>query len=990
MLQLLLLPMLLLAAGTAATSDEPAADGLDLLSREELLAELRRVRSVASSGAISHSKFSATAVTYPGVLTAAQNASSGSAPLILNATCSPSSQAASGDGLTMTVSAAAARHPQLYTDTREVVYDMSPRASFAFDGRVKVATVPQCSGNCRQQIQAVKDDGARLVALTEEHVSGTTPWTGFQAIAKEVGIAIVVPMRWSDTTSGDQFNAAVICLANGSLAQAAYTGQTVHEKQFPVFGWPPGPGPRVQTGEMPVVPAQSGVQVYDVPLVGRVGIAMCFDVNFPEMWYQAYALGAQIMVWPTVMGAPDRDIISYARLFRFHVIACGSRRIDYENGPAEASLKNSGMILNTIGETVDDIKVVAVVDRNSRYNQSYGATTGTVDLDAEWVHENGPGALTCGGLQQICMKYPGVFEFIIGGCFDEDKAGASESDNKGGLAGCSFRNQTHTDQRGTGPTNSVMLFASKNQSAMTVKAAFAEFGVVAWRDYIFASRQAINSLRQMNLPVLAWGGRIPCSPRTGLRKQGSFWCPPPPPQPPPPPPPGPPIDPAFKTHTGFYCEHTGCGNMPSCRNQTFAVHANVSVLDCLSACKKIRCPCFDWMTTALSWEQSNCRVMGHGLAVTVTRSGSGIETAYTPSLKLDDGTVTGPETTAAATTSGLVATPKPEPAQPKIAAGSEPGDPSEQLQRDLNAAIAAGSSTFAIAPGVYRPKRDLLLNNARDLKISPGGGGKVILLFTCNWGLVLRSSINVSVSDVTIDYDPPCYSQGVVESSTPSRARWGHSTFTYTLDEGFPAPIGESATSDARFAQAPIVKCIRWSPDTQLKLAPLLKLAYTSGSPTNQGPRHIKHLGGRSYELGIIGNASIYQPGEIVTVSPRAGHTVLLTNSSSCTIEGLTIHGSSDMVLVEYGGGGAHIWRGNRVVRNTTKHPLGLLVSNADIFQSSGCERGPLVESNELTFAGDDCMSELQGPPTLCSRVCRLSNSDSYGVQTFTITSALL
>ena len=30
-------------------------------------------------------------------------------------------------------------------------------------------------------------------------------------------------------------------------------------------------------------------------------------------------------------------------------------------------------------------------------------------------------------------------------------------------------------------------------------------------------------------------------------------------------------------------------------------------------------------------------------------------------------------------------------------------DPSEQLQNDLNAAIAAGSSSFAISPGVYRP-----------------------------------------------------------------------------------------------------------------------------------------------------------------------------------------------------------------------------------------------------------------------------------------------
>ena len=76
------------------------------------------------------------------------------------------------------------------------------------------------------------------------------------------------------------------------------------------------------------------------------------------------------------------------------------------------------------------------------------------------------------------------------------------------------------------------------------------------------------------------------------------------------------------------------------------------------------------------------------------------------------------------------------------------------------------------------------------------------------------------------------------------------------------------------------------------------------------------------------------------------------------------------------------------MVRNTTKHPLGLLVSNADIFQSSGCERGPLVELNELTFAGDDCMSELV-TVAKTTHAC-FAHSDSCGVQTFTITSALL
>ena len=276
-------------------------------------------------------------------------------------------------------------------------------------------------------------------------------------------------------------------------------------------------------------------------------------------------------------------------------------------------------------------------------------------------------------------------------------------------------------------------------------------------------------------------------------------------------------------------------------------------------------------------------------------------------------------------------------------------DPSEQLQRDLDAAVAAGSSSFAISPGVYRPKHDLLVNNARDLSIVPREGGSVVLLFTCNWGLVLRSCVNVSVAHVTIDYDPPCYSQGVVTSSEPG-------SFTYTLDEGFPAPVGESAISDARFAQAPITQGIRWDASTHLELG-RIKLPYNFRN-SSHWEREIKHLGDRSYQLGIGfgGNATIYK-GEIVTVVPRAGHTVLLTNATSCTIEGVTVHGSSDMALVEYGGGGAHTWRGNRVVRNATKRPMGMLASNADVFQSSGCERGPLFESNEIGSAGDDCIN---------------------------------
>ena len=258
-------------------------------------------------------------------------------------------------------------------------------------------------------------------------------------------------------------------------------------------------------------------------------------------------------------------------------------------------------------------------------------------------------------------------------------------------------------------------------------------------------------------------------------------------------------------------------------------------------------------------------------------------------------------------------------------------DPASRLQADLDAAGSAGRSSFAISPGIYHfSSADLLVNGTTDLQIAPGGGGGVTLLFTCNFGLVLRSCTNVSIRDITIGYHIPCYSQGIVTAKTDH-------TITYTVDEGFPTP-----DSSPRFVESLIVKVISWEPATNLKLG-LTKLNHTIG---------IQHVGGRSYEIGAGSEV-----GHIVTVGPRAGHTVLLTNCSECAVEGVTVHGTSDMALVEYGGGGANTWRRNRVVRNESQSPLGLLVSNADIFQSSGCERGPLVEDNEFTFAGDDCMN---------------------------------
>ena len=517
--------------GTGGGGRRSRARERSLPSPQAMMARVTALAALLAAAVCSITTVAAAPVVceFPGALTPALNASSQAQPLLLNATCSAASfRPPAADGGTaaaqLTVSQSGARiaHPQLYTDTREVVFDMSPRRSFG-TGRVKVASVTSAitdGGNATGNIgiiiaalKAAKADGAAIATLTEEvfgeddleqYIDGPGP-TAIRQAAKDIGIAVVCPMRLL-AVDGRQYNAAIVIHANGSLAKAAYTGAEYTEKQFPVFGWPIGPGPRIQQPEMNVVPGQLGASVFDIPGVGRIAVVMCFDVNFFEAWFDAYAMGAQIVFWPTVMGAPDRDVISYSRLFRFHVVACGHSD---SQGGSDAGIPTSGMILDSTGETVADIKPLSTIGGGHKS----GVVTGTLDLDAEWVHENGPGT-NCHVLQAICAKYPGVFEFVIAGCY-------GELASHGGLVGCTTRVQNNWWQRGTGPSNSLMLFASKQPENVTVAAAFAEtyntsmYGpaaVVTSREYIFGNRKGINSLRQYGLPILPWHGQPSAEP----------------------------------------------------------------------------------------------------------------------------------------------------------------------------------------------------------------------------------------------------------------------------------------------------------------------------------------------------------------------------------------------------------------------------------------------------------------------------------------------
>ena len=132
--------------------------------------------------------------------------------------------------------------------------------------------------------------GADLIALpetwrgqndqgSEETLSGPTV-TAMAALAKKHRTYIVCPIDRKD--GNHRLNSAVLLDRSGQVV-------TVYNKIFPWF-----PEFRVTP---PVKPGQE-VAVHQADF-GRLGLAICFDIDFPEVWQGLADNGAELVMWPS-------------------------------------------------------------------------------------------------------------------------------------------------------------------------------------------------------------------------------------------------------------------------------------------------------------------------------------------------------------------------------------------------------------------------------------------------------------------------------------------------------------------------------------------------------------------------------------------------------------------------------------------------------------------------------------------------------------------
>lgn len=118
--------------------------------------------------------------------------------------------------------------------------------------------------------------------------------TRLQAIAKDVGAWLVPGSIYQHTDAGVANISPVIDPAGELVASYA--------KMFPFLPY-----------EKDVAPGRNYC-VFDIPGKGRVGLAICYDMWFPEVIRTLAGMGAEIILLPTMTNTIDRDVeLSIAR-----------------------------------------------------------------------------------------------------------------------------------------------------------------------------------------------------------------------------------------------------------------------------------------------------------------------------------------------------------------------------------------------------------------------------------------------------------------------------------------------------------------------------------------------------------------------------------------------------------------------------------------------------------------------------------------------------
>ena len=157
-------------------------------------------------------------------------------------------------------------------------------------------------------VDAESSKGADFIVLPEtwrgqtkaETLEGETI-TALAALAKKHNTYILSPIDRKDGNL--RLNSAVLIDRKGKVVW-------IYDKIYPYWS--------EFDLDPPVDPAKNGKMVFDTDF-GRIGVAICFDANFPEVWQALNEQGAEVVFWSSAYSAGSQ-LQAYSLLYHYYIV----------------------------------------------------------------------------------------------------------------------------------------------------------------------------------------------------------------------------------------------------------------------------------------------------------------------------------------------------------------------------------------------------------------------------------------------------------------------------------------------------------------------------------------------------------------------------------------------------------------------------------------------------------------------------------------------
>jgi len=253
-----------------------------------------------------------------------------------------------------------------------------------------------------------------------------------------------------------------------------------------------------------------------------------------------------------------------------------------------------------------------------------------------------------------------------------------------------------------------------------------------------------------------------------------------------------------------------------------------------------------------------------------------------------------------------------------------------------------GNDVIDIPFGTYsldlENKGTYTFRNLKDVMIK-GNGSTVV----CNFqkkAILFSGCENVVFSDLIIDYDPPCSTQGTITAINDNGRN-----LEVEIHEGYPMV-------DPLIAQGRVEL---YDNETRELIRNYTTTSIPSGS--------IEILGGRKLKFNINNISSEYKVGDFIvfdnTPAGFTAHTLELSACKNMKVEKITIYDSTCFSIIEHDSENNHYYRCviDRKL-NDPKYPQDRLRSAvADGIHSSFARKGPKVEECTIKYMGDDAIA---------------------------------